>query len=131
MEYLLTFTGKDVLSVIKAIVGESYALELQKQINWTGKGKKYEMRKSASADCITGIEHTPTNIRCDAVSDKTQKLFYIFQSVRCFCRIRRASKRRLCSSIIFSIRVIEFDWKKRKDGNRTLTRNCSKNVPQL
>ncbi|XP_037035567.1 longitudinals lacking protein, isoforms H/M/V isoform X12 [Bradysia coprophila] len=51
-EYLLTLGGKDALSVIKAMVGESYALQLQSQINWTGKGGKYEMSKSASAACI-------------------------------------------------------------------------------
>lgn len=55
MEYLLTLGGKDVLSVIKAMVGESYALLLQKLINWTGKGGKYEMSKSPSAACIIGM----------------------------------------------------------------------------
>lgn len=54
MEYLLTLGGKDVLSVIKAMVGETYALQLQRLINWTGKGGKYEMSKSSSAACIIG-----------------------------------------------------------------------------
>lgn len=56
MEFLLTLGGKDVLSVIKGMVGETYALVLQKQINWTGKGGKYEMSKSASAACIVGMD---------------------------------------------------------------------------
>lgn len=54
MDYLLTLGGKDVLSVIKAMVGETYALVLQQQINWTGKGGKYQMSKSSSAACIIG-----------------------------------------------------------------------------
>lgn len=54
MEYLLTLGGKGVLSVIEAMVGEIYALQLQRLINWTGKGGKYEMSKSSSASCIIG-----------------------------------------------------------------------------
>ncbi|KAJ6642205.1 hypothetical protein Bhyg_07152 [Pseudolycoriella hygida] len=52
MEYLLTLGGKDVLSVIKAMVAETYDLQLQRLINWTGKGGKHEMSKSSSAACI-------------------------------------------------------------------------------
>ncbi|KAG4071429.1 hypothetical protein HA402_011583 [Bradysia odoriphaga] len=51
-EYLLTLGGNDALSVIKVMVGKTYALQLQSQINWTGKGGKYEMSRSASAACI-------------------------------------------------------------------------------
>lgn len=61
MEYLLTLGGKDVLSVIKAMVGETYSLQLQRLINWTGKGGKYEMSKSSSSACIIGMPTMKSN----------------------------------------------------------------------
>lgn len=36
------------------MVKQSYSLELQRKINWSGKGGKYEMGKSESAECIIG-----------------------------------------------------------------------------
>lgn len=77
MKYLLTLGGKDVLSVIKTMVGESYALQLQKEINWTGRGGKYKMSKSASAACIIGIVHAHTFN--GIFRWNTQKLFYNFR----------------------------------------------------
>lgn len=78
MEYLLTLGGKDVLSVIKAMVGQTYALELQRKINWTGKGGKYEMSKSPSAACIVGKFEYHNGI-C-----KDSSILYLFQNVQCF-----------------------------------------------